>query len=84
VLAAITEYIDDWKVAAEFYGIANFHTLLENTGPWRQVLRAAEYGDPADDRDALESFFTRRIGSGRPCSSPTGSRTRASRPARAR
>jgi dipeptidyl aminopeptidase/acylaminoacyl peptidase len=56
VLAAITEYPDDWKVAAEFYGIANFLTLLETTGPWRQVLRAAEYGDAADDRDALESF----------------------------
>jgi proline iminopeptidase len=56
VLAAITEYPDDWKVAAEFYGIANFLTLLQTTGPWRRELRAAEYGDPVADRDALESF----------------------------
>ncbi|MEM7022972.1 MAG: prolyl aminopeptidase, partial [Pseudomonadota bacterium] len=56
VLAAITEYPDDWRVAAEFYGIANFHTLLQTTGPWRQVLRAAEYGDPVEDSEALESF----------------------------
>jgi proline iminopeptidase len=56
VLAAITEYPDDWQVAAEFYGIANFLTLLQTTGPWRRDLRAAEYGDPATDRDALESF----------------------------
>jgi dipeptidyl aminopeptidase/acylaminoacyl peptidase len=56
VLAAITEYPDDWAVAAEFYGIANYLTLLETTGPWRQVLRAAEYGDPVEDRDALKSF----------------------------
>jgi proline iminopeptidase len=56
VLAAITEYPDDWKVAAEFYGFGNFLTLLETTGQWRQVLRAAEYGDPVADKDALESF----------------------------
>jgi proline iminopeptidase len=55
-LAAITEYPDDWRVAAEFYGIANFLTLLQTTGPWRRDLRAAEYGDPISDRDALESF----------------------------
>jgi proline iminopeptidase len=56
VLAAITEYPDDWCVAAEFYGIANYLTLLETTGPWRRTLRAAEYGDPAAERDALASF----------------------------
>ena len=56
VLAAITEYPDDWKVAAEFFGVANYVTLLETTGPWRQVLRAAEYGDPVADHDALVSF----------------------------
>jgi dipeptidyl aminopeptidase/acylaminoacyl peptidase len=56
VLAAITEYPDDWRVAAEFYGIANYLTLLETTGPWRRELRAAEYGDPVADHDALASF----------------------------
>ena len=54
VLAAITEYPDDWKAAVEFYGIADFRTLLDTTGPWRQVLRAAEYGDPVADKELLE------------------------------
>jgi dipeptidyl aminopeptidase/acylaminoacyl peptidase len=46
VLAAITEYPDDWCAAAEFYGIADYNTLLATTGPWRRTLRAVEYGDP--------------------------------------
>jgi dipeptidyl aminopeptidase/acylaminoacyl peptidase len=57
VLAALTEYPDDWKLGVEFYGIANFETLLETTGPWRRKLRAAEYGDPDDG----ESDLLRRI-----------------------
>lgn len=46
VLAAITEYPGDWRAAAEFYGIADFNTLLAATGPWRRRLRTVEYGDP--------------------------------------
>ena len=46
VLAAITEYPDDWCVAAEFYGIADFNTMMDTTGPWRRKLRAVEYGNP--------------------------------------
>ena len=45
-LAAITEHPEDWRAAAEFYGIADFRTLLDTTGPWRRALRAVEYGDP--------------------------------------
>lgn len=56
VLSALTEYPDDWKVGIEFYGIANFHTMLETTGPWRRHLRAVEYGDPIIDKEALERF----------------------------
>lgn len=46
VLAAISEYPDDWCAAVDFYGIADFNTLLAATGPWRRKLRAVEYGDP--------------------------------------
>ena len=52
-LSAITTYPDLWGAAAELYGIANFLTFLENTGPWRRKLRAAEYGDPERDADFL-------------------------------
>ena len=54
VLAAITEYPDDWRAAVDFYGIADFTTLLAATGPWRRRLRAVEYGDPgAEEGRAL-------------------------------
>ncbi|WP_172292837.1 prolyl aminopeptidase [Pseudoruegeria sp. HB172150] len=45
VLASITEYPEDWCAAVDFYGIADFYTLLSATGPWRRKLRAVEYGD---------------------------------------
>lgn len=56
VLAAITTYPDLWTAAAEFYGIANFVTFLERTGPWRRKVREAEYGSLASDRDFLEAI----------------------------
>ncbi|RAI02334.1 prolyl aminopeptidase [Acuticoccus sediminis] len=56
-LAAITEYPEDWCVAAEFYGIADFRTLFATTGPWRRTLRAVEYGDP--DSESGRALFDR-------------------------
>ncbi len=50
VLAAVTEYPDLWRCAIDFYGIADFETLLAATGPWRRAHRAAEYGDPVRHR----------------------------------
>jgi dipeptidyl aminopeptidase/acylaminoacyl peptidase len=50
VNAAITNYPDLWRAAVNYYGIADFVTLLEGTGPWRRDHRAAEYGHP--DRNA--------------------------------
>ena len=49
VLAAITEYPALWKAAVDYYGIADFTTLLADTGPWRRAHRSREYGDQADD-----------------------------------
>jgi dipeptidyl aminopeptidase/acylaminoacyl peptidase len=50
VLAALTEYPALWRCGIDFYGIADFGTLLEGTGPWRRGHRAAEYGDPSRHR----------------------------------
>ena len=50
VLAAITEYPALWRCAIDFYGIADYATLLAATGPWRRAHRAAEYGDPVRHR----------------------------------
>lgn len=53
VLAAVTEHPEDWTMAANFYGIANFFTHLMATGPWARQIRAAEYGDPTRDAALL-------------------------------
>ncbi len=52
VLAAITLQPKLWRAAIDYYGIADFVTLLEHTGPWRRDHRAREYGFPGTD-DAL-------------------------------
>lgn len=44
-LAAITEAPERWAAAVNLYGVVNFETLLEHTGPWRRRHRAREYGD---------------------------------------
>jgi dipeptidyl aminopeptidase/acylaminoacyl peptidase len=46
VLAAVTQQPELWKAAVDYYGIADFTTLLERTGPWRRNHRAREYGFP--------------------------------------
>ncbi len=45
VLSAIAAYPDLWRAAIDYYGIADFTTLLAGTGKWRRDHRAAEYGD---------------------------------------
>lgn len=50
VNAAVTEYPDLWCAAVNFYGIADFVTLLDATGPWRRAHRSAEYGDTLHHR----------------------------------
>ncbi len=54
VLSAITEYPELWRAAVDYYGIADYTTLLAGTGPWRRAHRAAEYGDPARDAALLD------------------------------
>ena len=56
VLAAITTYPELFGAAAEFFGIANFVTFLERTGPWRRKVRETEYGSLEHDREFLESI----------------------------
>jgi dipeptidyl aminopeptidase/acylaminoacyl peptidase len=46
VLAALTLQPELWKAVVNYYGIADFVTLLEKTGPWRRDHRAREYGFP--------------------------------------
>lgn len=54
VLACLTEQPDIWAGGIDVVGISNFVTFLENTGPWRRVLRESEYGSLATDKEFLE------------------------------
>jgi len=56
VLAAITTYPKMFGAAAEYFGIANFVTFLEKTGPWRRKVREPEYGSLEQDREFLEAI----------------------------
>jgi dipeptidyl aminopeptidase/acylaminoacyl peptidase len=54
VMSAITEHPELWGAAVNYYGIADFVTLLAGTGAWRRSHRAAEYGDPERDATLFE------------------------------
>ena len=55
VLAALVHYGDRLRAGVERVGISNFVTFLENTQPYRQDLRRAEYGDERDP--AMREFL---------------------------
>ena len=48
VLGSLTNFPERIKAGVDIVGIANFVTFLENTSPYRQDLRRAEYGDERD------------------------------------
>jgi dipeptidyl aminopeptidase/acylaminoacyl peptidase len=48
VLASLVHYSDRLTAGIESVGISNFVTFLNNTQPYRQDLRRAEYGDERD------------------------------------
>ena len=56
VLAAITRHPKLWRAAVDYYGIADWFTLLRDTGPWRRQHRALEYGVPGRHDDILWEF----------------------------
>ena len=56
VLAAITRHPELWRAAVDYYGIADWFTLLRDTGPWRRQHRALEYGIPGQHDDALRDL----------------------------
>lgn len=58
VLSSMTHFNDDIACGIDIVGISNFVTFLENTQPYRQNARRAEYGDERDPemRKFLESI----------------------------
>ena len=59
----MTKFAGAYDAGASIVGIGNLLTFLQNTAPYRRVLRTTEYGDPEKDRDALiELSATTHIG----------------------
>jgi dipeptidyl aminopeptidase/acylaminoacyl peptidase len=56
-LATLASYSDRLRGGIDVVGISNFNTFLNNTSPYRQDLRRAEYGDERDPR--MRAFFSR-------------------------
>jgi len=56
VLAGLAFFPDLWASGVDLCGLANFRTFLANTGPYRRDWRIAEYGDPEEDGEFLDSI----------------------------
>ena len=56
-LMAMTEFAGSYDAGAALYGQSNLVSFLENTAPYRRILRISEYGDPVRDREALEQLL---------------------------
>ncbi|MGC3997549.1 MAG: prolyl oligopeptidase family serine peptidase [Anaeromyxobacter sp.] len=52
-LTGMTRFGGAYDAGVSVVGIANLVTFLENTAPYRRLLRVTEYGDPQQDRQAL-------------------------------
>jgi dipeptidyl aminopeptidase/acylaminoacyl peptidase len=52
-LMAMTRFAGDYDCGVSIVGFSNLVTFLNNTAPYRRVLRTTEYGDPEKDHDAL-------------------------------
>jgi dipeptidyl aminopeptidase/acylaminoacyl peptidase len=52
-LVGMTMFAGAYDAGVSVVGISNLVSFLENTAPYRRILRVSEYGDPANDRDAL-------------------------------
>jgi protease II len=53
VLMAMTYFAGAYDAGVQQVGISNLVTFLNNTAPYRRILRTSEYGDPVKDKDAL-------------------------------
>jgi dipeptidyl aminopeptidase/acylaminoacyl peptidase len=52
-LIGMTMFAGAYDAGASIVGISNLVTFLQNTAPYRRILRANEYGDLEKDHDAL-------------------------------
>jgi dipeptidyl aminopeptidase/acylaminoacyl peptidase len=55
-LVAMTIFAGAYDAGVSVVGISSLLTFLENTAPYRRILRISEYGDPEKDRQALQAL----------------------------
>ncbi|MFA6958734.1 MAG: prolyl oligopeptidase family serine peptidase [Thermoanaerobaculia bacterium] len=53
VLMAMTKFAGAYDAGVSVVGISSLVTFLENTAPYRRILRSSEYGDLEKDKAAL-------------------------------
>ena len=52
-LIGMSKFAGSYDAGVSNVGISNLITFLNNTAPYRRILRISEYGDPVKDLDAL-------------------------------
>jgi dipeptidyl aminopeptidase/acylaminoacyl peptidase len=52
-LMGMTRFAGAYDAGVAVVGMSNLITFLNNTAPYRRILRTSEYGDPVKDKDAL-------------------------------
>ena len=55
-LVGMTRFAGTYDAGASVVGISNLVTFLQNTSPYRRLLRISEYGDPERDAEALKKL----------------------------
>lgn len=55
-LMAMTKFAGAYDAGVAIVGMSSLVTFLENTAPYRRILRASEYGDLEKDREALTAL----------------------------
>ena len=52
-LMAMTKFAGAYDAGVAIVGMSNLYTFLQNTAPYRRILRTSEYGDPETQKDIL-------------------------------
>lgn len=55
-LMAMTRFAGAYDAGVSNVGISSLLTFLNNTAPYRRILRTSEYGDPEKDKDVLQQL----------------------------
>lgn len=55
-MMGMTRFAGAYEAGVSIVGMSNLITFLNNTAPYRRILRTSEYGDPEVDKEALKKL----------------------------